>query len=230
MIEIVQPGQAGKTKYLFDMHRLRARVFKERMKWDVSVSEDGLEVDDFDLPETIYLLALNDAGRVIGNWRLLPSTGPTMIRDVWPDFLETLPMPSDARIWEASRFAVHSPEDDPRAYLKQVNRATAEMFCALTELCLICGIREIYTLYDHKIARLLKRLDCQPAGLSEQIPIDDIPVQIGRFVTNQTMLERLRAATGIQTQLIDPQDLPPGLEVYVLNHLKNTRKREVIHA
>ena len=29
------------------MHRLRGRVFKERLDWDVSVS-DGLEIDQYD--------------------------------------------------------------------------------------------------------------------------------------------------------------------------------------
>ena len=72
MIEIVQPGQAGKTSYLFDMHRLRTRIFKERMNWDVDIDKNGLEIDDFDLPEAVYVLALDDEKNVIGSWRFLP--------------------------------------------------------------------------------------------------------------------------------------------------------------
>src|ERR1700733_3904624 len=112
MLEIAQTGQSGKSSLLFDMHRLRKRVFKDRMGWDVNVSPSGIETDQFDLPESIYLLALDDERRVIGNWRLLPTSGPTMIRDVWPQFLKTISMPRDDLVWEASRFAVNVPENN----------------------------------------------------------------------------------------------------------------------
>lgn len=89
MIEIVQTGQTGKTNLLFDMHRLRARVFREKMKWDVNVTPENLEIDQFDLPDTVYLLALNDNGRKI----LVPKGATLMLcthsvhrRDVyWED-------------------------------------------------------------------------------------------------------------------------------------------------
>ncbi len=134
MIEFAQAGQAGKSKLLFDMHRLRARVFKEKLHWDVHVDGEGLEVDQFDLPEAVYLLALDDHKRVIGSWRLLPTLGSTMIRDVWPTFLETLPMPAADDVWEVCRFAVNPLETNPKEAIRQSQKASAEMFCALTEL------------------------------------------------------------------------------------------------
>src|ERR1700685_3388477 len=143
MLEIAQAGQAGKTSLLFDMHRLRKRVFRDRMGWNVSVTPGGLEVDDFDLPDTVYLLALDDDGRVIGNWRLLPASGPTMIRKVWPQFLDSIEMPHSPAVWETSRFAVDSPRGNSEEGIAQVNRATQELFCGITELCILCGIQKI---------------------------------------------------------------------------------------
>jgi N-acyl-L-homoserine lactone synthetase len=212
MLEIVQAGQAGKTGLLFDMHRLRKRVFKDRMGWDVQITQGGLEIDQFDIPEAIYLLSVNSAGRVIGNWRLLPTTGPTMIRDVWPQFLDTLPMPVSATVWEASRFAVDSPEGQSNEGLAEVNRATQELFCGLTEVCLLTGIREVYTLYDMRIARLLKRLNCRARATSERLRIDTFQAEIGVFATDETMLANLRAASGIRERLIEPDMLPPFLQ------------------
>ena len=212
MLEIVQSGQAGKTRLLFDMHRLRKRVFKDRMGWDVRFDQDGLEVDQFDLPDTVYLLALDPEHRVIGNWRLLPATGPTMIRDVWPQFLDGLHMPRAPDVWETSRFAVDSLEGGSAHGAAQVNRATQELFCGLTELCLLCGIREIFTMYDMRIARLLRRLDCEPRAVSPRIRIGEILAQVGAFTTDATMLARLRAATGITEHLVTPDMLPPVLQ------------------
>lgn len=211
MLEIAQAGQAGKTGLLFDMHRLRKRVFKDRMGWDVQVTNGGLEIDQFDIPEAIYLLATNKAGRVVGNWRLLPTTGPTMIRDVWPQFLDSLPMPSSPTVWEASRFAVDSPEGQSKEGLAEVNRATQELFCGLTELCLLAGIREVYTFYDMRIARLLKRLDCRARTTSQRLKVEDFLAETGVFRTDETMLANLRAATGIREQLVRPDMLPPVL-------------------
>lgn len=211
MIEIAQAGQGGKTKLLFEMHRLRARIFRERMGWDVSINEMGMEIDQFDIQEAVYFLAVDDEQNVIGSWRLLPSIGPTMIGEIWPEFMDTLPMPQNPHIWEASRFGVFSTKEQTRESLKQVGKATGELFCALTEACILCGIHEVYTLYDARIERLIKRLNCHPENISEPIPIDGIPCRIGRFITNHEMLLRIRNATGISQTLILPENLPPIL-------------------
>ena len=211
MIEIAQAGQAGKTGLLFDMHRLRARVFKDTLKWDVEVDHDGLETDRFDIPEAVYLLALNKQMRVIGGWRLLSTTGPTMIRDIWPQYMDSLPMPVDKNIFEVSRFAVHSPEADPQEAARQTQQAVGEMFCAMTELCLMTGIKEIFTLYDERIAKVISRIDCHPYKTSVQIPINGMNCQTGVFKMDQDMLKRLRAATGVAQNLITNIDLPPAV-------------------
>lgn len=216
MIEIVQAGQAGKTGLLFDMHRLRARVFKDTLKWDVEVSPEGLEVDCFDLPEAVYLLALGKQSRVIGSWRLLPTTGPTMIRDVWPQYLETLPMPAREDVFEVSRFAVDVIEEDPREAARQGQQAVGEMFCALTELCLKTGIHEVYTMYDDRIAKIIRRIDCQPYKVSDRLQVGDFTCQTGVFKTDQDMLTRLRVATGITQSVLAGVDLPSAMARRVL--------------
>lgn len=209
MLEVVQAGQVGKTSLLFDMHRLRKRVFKDRMHWNVSITPGGLEVDNFDIPESVYLLALDEDHNVIGNWRMLPADGPTMIRDVWPQFLESINLPFDASVWEASRFAVDSLKGTSKEGIAQVSHATQELFCGLTELCLLCGVQKVFTMYDMRIARLLKRLDCEPENVSDRLTIENQISQVGCFATNHAMLRRLRAATGINTPLITHDMLPP---------------------
>lgn len=212
MIEVVQTGQTGKTSLLFDMHRLRAQVFKEKMGWDVTVTPDKLEVDQFDLPDTVYLLALNSDRHVIGTWRLLPSTGPTMIRDLWPQYLDSLPMPSSPRVWEVSRFAIHSPVKNPDAAQQETQQAIGEMFCALTELCIAAGIEEIYTFYDERIEKMLRRLNCQPHKISKRLPVDGELCQVGAFKTDSAMLQMLRRTTNIADSLIEDIGLPPALQ------------------
>src|ERR1700710_1545059 len=69
-----------------EMHRLRYRVFKERLDWDVLFSGD-MEIDEFDALRPAYLIQRGKDNRVQGWVRLLPSTGPTMLRDTFPVLL-----------------------------------------------------------------------------------------------------------------------------------------------
>jgi acyl homoserine lactone synthase len=86
------------------MFRLRFRMFHERLGWDVSC-EDGQERDHFDELQPLYVLA-KDGRQVRGCWRILPTTGPNMLRDTFPELLGGHSAPNGERIWELSRFAV----------------------------------------------------------------------------------------------------------------------------
>lgn len=47
-----------------------------------------MEVDVFDAWRPVYLLQKNEDNRVQGCVRLLPTTGPNMLRDTFPALLE----------------------------------------------------------------------------------------------------------------------------------------------
>ncbi len=211
MIKIVQAGHAGDSKYLVDMHRFRTRIFSERMGWDVHVDQNGLETDQFDCPEAVYFLSLNDQDQVIGTWRLVPTTLPIMINEVWPQFLDTIKIPVSPHIWEASRFAVSSPNGNTKEGLTEVNKATQELFIALTEACILSGIQEIYTLYDRRIARLIRRLGCTPFKTSEELPVDQEMSCVGAFKTDDHMLNALRSRCRDDIPALTLADLPPSL-------------------
>src|SRR5512139_3300848 len=85
------------------MFRLRARVFAERLKWDVTVV-DGKERDRFDDVGPVYLIHTDDAGREVrGSLRLLPTTVPLeFFSDPTPDAVHL----SAPTIWKCTRFCV----------------------------------------------------------------------------------------------------------------------------
>lgn len=212
MIEVVQAGEAGKSTLLLDMHRFRTRIFRDRLGWDVVVESGDLEVDEFDTPDAVYLLALDAAGSVVGTWRMLPSDGPTMVRDVWPEFLTELPLPRTRDVWEMSRFAVAPQSRDPRQFVTESKEIVGAMFCALTELCLRAGIREVFTFYDQRIERIVRQLDCVPYAATAARPIEDFTARVGLFRTNREMLRCLRNATGRVEDVLPPHFvLPPSL-------------------
>lgn len=211
MIKLLQTGMYGAAPYILKMHRLRTQVFKHLMGWPVTIIDDHFEVDQFDAPNTVYLLVLNDNHDVVGCCRLLPSSGPTMIRDIWPEYLQSIDFPQQENVWELSRFAVHGSDEMCKAGLKEVGMITAQMFCALAELSLLCGIDRIYAMHDHRIERLVARINCHAAQTSHYIEIDGIPSRVGRYDTTASLLAALREGSGITTTLVDGDTLPPAL-------------------
>lgn len=87
------------------MYRLRHTVFHDRLGWDVT-SDNGMEYDEFDKIKPVYILVRGDSNEIEGCWRMLPTMGPNMLRDVFPQLLYGQPAPQEPDVWEVSRFAV----------------------------------------------------------------------------------------------------------------------------
>lgn len=82
----------------------RHQVFVERLGWPL-YTENGLESDQFDRPDTVYVVAQDTDGHITGCARLLPTTGPYLLSEVFPQLLNGLPPPCSPDVWELSRFA-----------------------------------------------------------------------------------------------------------------------------
>lgn len=136
------------------MHRLRGRVFKERLDWDVSVS-DGLEVDQYDTFKPTYLLALEQRD-VVGCVRLLPTTGRNMLADTFPVLLDGHAAPKATRIWESSRFCVDTKSVVATAE-NGLREATFLLFAAMIEWGQQRDLDAIATVTDLRMERILRR-------------------------------------------------------------------------
>lgn len=79
---------------LHAMHRLRAKAFRDRRGWDVTVLS-GMEIDGFDAIEPYYMLLREESGMLCGCWRMLPTDGPYMLNDVFPELLGEQAAPQD---------------------------------------------------------------------------------------------------------------------------------------
>ncbi|MEM6625109.1 MAG: acyl-homoserine-lactone synthase [Pseudomonadota bacterium] len=115
MIEIVTPGNRRCYAPLIeDMYRMRYDVVVKKWGWRVPGATPGRDKDQFDTDETVYILHLDEGRRkVLGCCRLNPTTGPTMLSDLFEDACDLQAVPRDRTIWEASRFVVS--RDWPRA-------------------------------------------------------------------------------------------------------------------
>jgi N-acyl-L-homoserine lactone synthetase len=145
------------------MHRDRRRIFVDKLGWDVPVSADGLEIDQFDNEDAAYLVALDDSRtRHLGSVRLLPSTKPHILGTAFPDLCGgEVPMGQD--VWEITRFCV-SPDIRDYAINTRIQRALA---IGMVEFALLFEITT-YTFVTHLgWLPLILSLgwDAQPLGL-----------------------------------------------------------------
>lgn len=95
------------SKDLWEMHRLRAKVFKGRMGWEVPIMS-GMEIDGYDALDPYYMMIREPAKGLRGGMRVLPTEGPYMLKDTFPELLYGHPAPEDPKTWEISRFAIES--------------------------------------------------------------------------------------------------------------------------
>lgn len=89
---------------LLDVARYRHHVFVEKLGWKLQ-TRGRLELDQFDGRDTVYLIACNPNGDIIGTTRLLPTHRPYLLASIFPQLLGAAPAPCSPKIWELSRFA-----------------------------------------------------------------------------------------------------------------------------
>jgi acyl homoserine lactone synthase len=81
----------------------RYSVFVERLKWTLPDAGAGLEVDQFDRDST-YHVCVRDRGTTVGYARLLPTTQPYLLSEVFPELMDGVQIPRSSDVWELSRF------------------------------------------------------------------------------------------------------------------------------
>jgi N-acyl-L-homoserine lactone synthetase len=93
-------------KQIAAMHHDRKRVFIDRMGWDLPVVDGQYEIDQFDTDDAVYLLDLDQSGRVhLGSIRLLPTTKPHILGSLFPQLCQTA-VPTGEDVWEITRLCM----------------------------------------------------------------------------------------------------------------------------
>jgi acyl homoserine lactone synthase len=186
--------------WLTDMHRLRYRVFKERLAWHVETTGDQ-EMDRFDDIGPAYLLYVDDTHRIRGCVRLVPTTGPYMLRDVFANLVTPESLPNDSKIWESSRFAVDLVDlgTDDRLGLGSPAQL---LFVGMIEFGLAAGLDKIATVTDTRVERLLRRANWPLFRLGAAQKIGATEAVAGLLDISAEALERVRERAGIRHPIL----------------------------
>jgi len=138
------------------MFRFRHKVFRERLGWEVG-SSHGLEIDHYDDLAPVYMVSHDGHGEVTGSWRLLPTSGPYMLKDTFPQLLCGAPAPQDPSIWEVSRFATVTAGRRERVQAN-LGQVTFEMIRSLLPFAEEHGIQHYVFVTSVALERLVTRI------------------------------------------------------------------------
>lgn len=181
-IVLAQHGDhALNRKTLMGMYRLRHEIFHDRLQWDVT-SDNGMEHDEFDEGNPFYVLVKDDEDEVLGCWRLLPTMGPNMLRDVFPQLLHGKPAPQQPDVWELSRFAVATPVNEGTSQGFGFSDIPIEMMKMICKFAQHNGIRRFVSVTSVAVERMFRKLGVSVTRLGP-------PIKIGRVLAVVCMTE-----------------------------------------
>lgn len=190
-------------EFFRQMYGARAAVFHDRLGWEVIV-ESGLEVDSYDRDgDPIYLLAMDHRHeQATASLRLLPTTGPTMMKSEFANlFDEPLDIVSPT-IWECTRFCIH-PGGEPAS-----GDAATELLLGLYNLCRICGIDGVVGIYDRRMTRVYSRIGWSPSPLAFR-QVGKEGLLLGKWDVTPGATTKLRGHGKSCMPVIDFSLLPP---------------------
>jgi N-acyl-L-homoserine lactone synthetase len=150
----------------------RHRVFVERLGWQLNC-QNGLETDQFDRPDTVYVAVENERSDIAGCARLLPTTKPYLLGEVFPQLLNGLPPPCDPTVWELSRFAAVDLNDDTVAPLAQISSSSTGLLLQGAISCAVeRGAKRLLSISPLGIERLSRHLGLRARRAGPPMIID----------------------------------------------------------
>lgn len=184
---------------LNNMHKLRARIFKQKKMWDIPLI-NGMEIDGYDALDPYYMIIKQHAGQayVCGCWRILPTTGPNMLAHTFPELLHGQPAPCSESIWELSRFAIEMPHDNRFGF----SQGTTQAIRAIVNFALGCGVVQFVTVTTVGVEKMLIRLglDVSRFGPALQVGVERaVALRIELNARTTAALERAVNETASET-------------------------------
>lgn len=157
-MEIVSGNQSSLPSGLYtDLSVYRHDVFVDMLGWELDTPH-GYEQDQFDREDTVYVVVKNKERRITGCARLLPTTRPYLLGEVFPDLLNGLPPPCAPDVWELSRFAAVDVKNASGSARNKLSSPVAvELLQGAIQIASSLGAKHLITVSPVGIERLLRQ-------------------------------------------------------------------------
>jgi acyl homoserine lactone synthase len=174
------------------MFKDRARQFKDRLGWDVTVNQFGEERDQYDELDPLYVIWVRKDGSHGGSARFLPTTGRTMVNEHFLHLTDGVALRSPF-IWECTRFCLASGSSP--AVASTIMLGGAKLMQAF-------AVEHFVGVFHYPMLRVYKRIGASPDLLGASGPSrTDIGVGLWHF--SEGSQRSLLARSGVTLGEID---------------------------
>lgn len=122
------------------------------------MADNGFERDQYDRDDTVYVVGRDEAGSICGCARLLPTTRPYLLKDLFPSLLaQGMDAPESPAVWELSRFAA-SPLAMGQSESGALSWVFRPMLASVVRCAAQLGARQIIGVTYLSMERLFRRI------------------------------------------------------------------------
>jgi N-acyl-L-homoserine lactone synthetase len=137
------------------MGHYRREVFINQLGWGLN-TVNGMELDEFDGPDAVYVCSHDEDGQVSGVARLLPTTAPYLMEKVFPELWGGKQIPRDPKVWELSRFAAVSRTPSVGREHQATAEHASELLRNVMRVASLLGAQTLVTVSPVGMERLLR--------------------------------------------------------------------------
>ncbi|WP_245511465.1 acyl-homoserine-lactone synthase [Rhizobium leguminosarum] len=215
MIRLYVGRHESRGQAMEKIWRFRHEQFVERLGWEALRRNDGLEIDQFDHDRALHL-ALFFEDTVVGYTRLLPTTEPHLLSDVYPQIMKGQAWPRSPEIFEWTRCIVA----EGQILINGVS-ASHVLMTGVMEFCLVAGITSVIVETHPKLVQLLVSTgwnvtELGPPSLLNGVLI--VPIQAKPSMSGLRKHHQLYSIQG-STLLLEPEVRNPLKPEATLHHL-----------
>ncbi|WP_188312139.1 acyl-homoserine-lactone synthase [Salinarimonas soli] len=187
-------------------YRFRHRHFVDRLKWEALRKPDGREIDQFDGPDCVHVIGVEN-DEVASYVRLLPTTRPHLQSHVYPEILQGAQAPTGPGIYEWTRGSVDPNKRDGST---GIDRTTAGFWLGVAEAAEHLGLDGLLVQSHPMMMGRILELGWQVKPLALPTTYDGAPIVSYYAGMSPKTLPKLRATFGISHPLLVIEDRAPA--------------------
>ncbi len=181
----------GESRALFprlidEMYDLRLSAVRARRERPLGAVNRLSVVDYFDSLDPLYVLALDDAERIVGALRLLPTTGVTMLNDAFAAAAPQRLRIESPLIWEGSRLSLAAIENC-QAQERIIDRAIGEIGAALNEIAQAAALTHVIGVFAGDAQGMLSCRGCAGESLAPPMSLDGMQMFVALYEVGPAM-------------------------------------------
>ncbi|WP_300038499.1 acyl-homoserine-lactone synthase [uncultured Roseobacter sp.] len=162
------------------MFRDRKIQFIDRLGWGLKVTQEQLEIDEYDRDDAFYVINSDGKNRHVGSMRLLPTSLPNMIQEHFNHVIPGISFASE-KVWECTRLC-SAKGASPKVAISVL--AGAAKFMGHFEINAFLG------LFDKRMHRTYRRLGISPMVIGSSDSVDGL-VSVGLWSFNHATYKKL---------------------------------------